>query len=198
MMMIRAALVWLAMALPALAQAPIQNAIGFCAISSLGSAVGITTSNCVFASFTGAVSGRVLTTSAQTGSILPLQPLVGTDVPSGTYIVKQLTGSAGQAGTYQLSASFTRTSESMTTAGTPPFSKYALLCATTQAINYRDDLTAPAATAGSGGQPIPSGSCIGYNASGSPFVAPSAIGNLQFIAQTGSPILGISFYGANP
>jgi hypothetical protein len=183
---------------PAAAQAPIQNAMGFCAISSLSSAVGITATNCIFATFTGAVAGTTLTTTSQTGTILPGQPLTGTNVPSSTYVISQLTGTAGQAGTYRLSASFTQAAEAMTTAGVPPYAKYAAICAVTQAVNWRDDLTAPTATAGTGGMPLAAGSCLPYNAAGSPFTAPSKIGNLQFIQQTASAALSISFYGANP
>jgi hypothetical protein len=73
----------------------------------------------------------------------------------------------------------------MTTAGIPFNSNYALICASTQAVNYRDDLTAPTATAGSGGQPISAGACIGYN---------GTMPNLQFIQQTATAVLSLSFY----
>lgn len=164
--------------------------VGFCAISSLGSAVGFTTSNCVFGSFTGVIAGVTLTASSVTGSLLPGQPLIGTGIPTGTTIASQSIGTAGKAGNYTLAyppgtTTLTVTSESMTTAGIPPAAGYIVLCATSQAINYRDDLTAPTATAGTGGQFVPSGACLPYNGTPS---------RLQFIQQAGGAILGASFY----
>jgi hypothetical protein len=67
------------------------------------------------ASFTGAISGTTLTTSAVTGSILANDLLGGAGVTANTTIVKQLTGVSGGAGTYQVSNSQTVASESMTT-----------------------------------------------------------------------------------
>jgi hypothetical protein len=52
-------------------------------------------------------------------------------------------------------------------------------------VNYTDDGTTTTATAGSGGQTIPAGSCIPYRGN---FSA------LQVIEQTLSAIVGISFY----
>lgn len=171
------------------AQAPILVPYGFCAITSLGSAVGITASNCVFATFTGVVAGNVLTASAVSGSIRPGQPLTGTGVPTGAYVTGFGTGTGG-AGTYTVSFSQTITSESMTTAGIPPYAHYALLTASGQAINYRDDGAAATASVGSGGQPIPSGSSIGYNG--------NAMKDLSFIQQSATATLSVSFYGYPP
>jgi hypothetical protein len=189
--------IWLLLALlwslPAAAQAPQQTPMGFCSLGSLASAVAITSTNCVFATFTGVVVGNTLTASSVTGNILPGQPLVGTGIAANTYIQAGITG-AGGAGTYRLSAVITNVnSESMTTAGAPPYAAYALICASTQNINYRDDGVAPTATAGSGGQPIFSGNCIPYNATKRVYGVP-VLQVIQFIQQTATAVIGISFY----
>ena len=158
---------------------------GFCSLGSLASAVKVTTTNCVFGSFTGVLAGNVLTVSSLTGSILPGQVLVGTGVAANTFITGQVTGTPGAAGLYQVNNAQTVASESMTTAGIPFNSSYAVICASTQAVNYRDDLSVPTGTAGSGGQFIPAAQCIGYN---------GPLGNLQFIQQAATAVLGISFY----
>jgi hypothetical protein len=186
-----AAIVLLAVALPARAQSGLRNTpAGFCAISSLASATKITISNCVFGSFTGSITGTTLAVTAVTGSLLPGQVVVGSGVAAGTYITAQVPGSPpGGAGNYQLNISQTVASESMTTAGVPQTAGYALICAYVQPINYRDDATPPTATPATGGQglvpspPVPT--CIGYN---------GTFANLQFIQQAGGAILGISFY----
>jgi hypothetical protein len=173
-------------AAPAYAQSGLRNTpVGFCSLGSVASAVGITATNCVFGSFTGVIAGTTLTVSALTGSLVPGQPLVGSGITAGTIIVGQTSGTTGQAGNYTLNNSQTVSSESMTTAGVPPSAVYAVICASTQAVNYRDDRTAPTATVGSGGQPIPAGACIGYNGT---FVA------LRFIEQSSTAVVGISFY----
>jgi hypothetical protein len=69
--------------------------------------------------------------------------------------------------------------------GVPASATYAMICATTQGINYRDDGVAPTATVGSGGIGIASGTCITY------------AGNLlaiQFIQQSATAVLGVAFY----
>jgi parallel beta-helix repeat protein len=53
-------------------------------------------------SFSGSIAGTTLTAGTVTGSISLGQSLFGDGVMSGTYIVAQLTGSAGAAGTYRL------------------------------------------------------------------------------------------------
>jgi hypothetical protein len=187
--------------LPAAAQAPFQTSLGFCNLGSVASAVGITSTNCVFASFTGVIAGNQLTTSSVTGSVLPGQPIVGTGVPSGTYVLRTVSGGgANAAGVYLLSTTSTVSSESMTAAGIPPFAKYVLLCASTQNVNWRDDGVAPTASA-SGGQPIPASStngpnCIGYNATlqASTTLPGGSISNLQFIQQAATAALNASFY----
>jgi len=169
------------------AQSGLRNTpLGFCALSSVASATKVTTANCVFGSFTGVISGTTLTASSVTGSLLTGQQVIGSGITSGTYIIGQLTGTAGGAGTYQLNNSQTVTSESMTTAGVPATATYAVVCAYTQAVNWRDDKVAPTATVGTGGQGIPAGQCIPYN---------GTIIELQFIQQTATAVLAISFYG---
>lgn len=72
-------------------------------------------------SFTGVLANTgILTTSAVTGTLAPGQTVVGAGVTGSPYIVSQLTGTAGGAGTYQLSGTgITVGSEAMTTQATP-------------------------------------------------------------------------------
>lgn len=69
-------------------------------------------------SFTGVISGGVLTTSAVTGTIYPGARLSGTGVTAGTVIDAQLTGTTGGAGTYSVTGSTTVSSVTMTTSPT--------------------------------------------------------------------------------
>ncbi len=63
---------------------------------------------------TGSVSGTVMTVSSVTsGALAAGQIITGTGVTTGTSIVKQLTGSAGSTGTYQVSMSQTVGSETL-------------------------------------------------------------------------------------
>lgn len=55
------------------------------------------------ATFTGTVSGNILTTGTVTNVIYPGAVLAGTGVAAGTNIVSQLTGTTGAAGTYVVS-----------------------------------------------------------------------------------------------
>jgi hypothetical protein len=66
------------------------------------------------ASFTGSTSGTTLTTSSVTGTIAVGDFVIGSGVTGGTYIISQLSGTIGGAGTYAISASQTVASESMT------------------------------------------------------------------------------------
>lgn len=55
---------------------------------------------------TGSISGTTLTANAPTaGKLLPGQTLAGAGVAAGTEIVRQLTGTEGGAGTYEVSVS---------------------------------------------------------------------------------------------
>jgi hypothetical protein len=189
------ALLW---TLPALAQMPQQTALGFCNIGSVASATAITSSNCVFGSFTGAITGNVLTTSAVSAYILVGQPVVGANVPANTYITaKQSGGGLNTAGTYTLNnrVSTPISAESMTTAGIPPFAKYALICAQTQAVNWLASGQVPTASIG-GGNPIPAGSCIGFNATtGAGTTFPGGdLSLLQFYQQTPTGVVTLDFY----
>lgn len=166
--------------------APLLTTIGMCNIGSVASATKITTSNCVFASFTGAVSGNVLTASSVTGSILQGQAVIGTGVPTGTYVTGSGTGTGG-AGTYNLSTSSVVSSESMTTSGVPPFARYLVICVSTQAVNYRGDKTAPTAAVG-GGQPITAGQCVNYPSTSVKMT------DLQFVQQAGGAVVTMEFF----
>lgn len=72
-----------------------------------------------------------------------------------------------------------------TCTGFPIGATYAVVCAYTQGIVWRDDGPAPTATAGSGGQGLAAGQCMGYN---------GRMGQIQFIQQTSGAVLGITFY----
>lgn len=162
--------------------------LGFCSDASLGSAATLASFTC--ASFTGTGSGTTLTASAVSGMIQPGQVVSGSGVPANTTITKQLTnadanGIPGRAGTYQTSQATTSSGASLTTGGAPTQADYAVICAYDQAINWRDDGTAPTATAGSGGQGIAAGNCIPYN---------GTFSQLQFIQETGGAVAGVSFY----
>ena len=67
------------------------------------------------AAFTGAISGTTLTVAGTpTGTLEPEHVILGGSVQTNTYIVQQLTGTVGGAGTYQLSVSQTVASASLT------------------------------------------------------------------------------------
>ena len=66
------------------------------------------------ASFTGSINGNTLTASSVTGTIDVDQAVLGASVENGTYIVQQLTGTTGGAGTYQVSISHNVTAVAMT------------------------------------------------------------------------------------
>jgi hypothetical protein len=182
---------WLcaALAVQAVAQYGIRAVpLGFCSDSSLSSAASLTSFTC--ASFTGTGNGTTLTVTSVTGSIQPGQTVSGTGVPTGTVISGQVTnadpnGIPGRAGTYKTSKPTTSSANSLTTAGAPQQSNYAVICAYVQAINYRDDGTTPTNSTGSGGQGIAAGNCIGYA---------GTMQNLQFIQLSGGAIVGVSFY----
>lgn len=69
-------------------------------------------------SVTGSIAGTTLTVSAiGTGALAPGMVLSGTNVAVGTTIVKQLTGTTGSTGNYQVSISQTVNSTTITTPG---------------------------------------------------------------------------------
>jgi hypothetical protein len=82
--------------------APITIQVG----SSYGGNDLLTSFSAVTASFTGSISGTVLTASSVTGTILPGQLVLGSGTSQGTKIVSNGTGTGG-AGTYNLNISNT-------------------------------------------------------------------------------------------
>lgn len=67
------------------------------------------------ATFTGSIATTTLTVSAvASGTILPGMLITGTGVTASTYIVKQLTGTTGGTGTYQVNISQTVSSTTIT------------------------------------------------------------------------------------
>lgn len=67
------------------------------------------------ATFTGSIATTTLTVSAvASGTILPGMLITGTGVTASTYIVKQLTGTTGSTGTYQVNNSQTVSSTTIT------------------------------------------------------------------------------------
>ena len=89
-----------------------------------------------------------------------------------------------------LSGMSSATPLSICAGGIPAGTTYAVICAYTQGVVWRDDGTAPTGTQGTGGQGlVPSSStvptCIPYNGN---FI------QFQAIQQTGGAILGVTFY----
>ena len=64
--------------------------------------------------FTGSIATTTLTVTATSGVIEPGMVVTGGSVTANTRIVKQLTGTAGSTGTYQVSISQTRASAALT------------------------------------------------------------------------------------
>ena len=82
----------------------------------------------------------------------------------------------------QLTASSAAALVSTCTGGIPATSQWATICVETANIRWRDDGTAPTTSVG---MPVSSGQCFYYN---------SKFSALSVIAQSGSPVLDISFY----
>jgi hypothetical protein len=67
------------------------------------------------ATFTGSSTGTTLTVaSGLTGTVTTGMTITGGSIPTGTYIVNQLTGTTGSTGTYTISASVSQASTSIT------------------------------------------------------------------------------------
>jgi hypothetical protein len=161
-----------------------QVPLGFCSMSSMSSATAITTTSCVFASFTASITGNVMTvTVLSSGYILPGQLVTGG--AANTAVTGQTGGTPGGIGTYTVNIAQTVASGSLTTAGVPLTATYAVVCAYTQGLVWRDDGVAPTGTAGTGGQGIAANNCIPYNGT---FTA------LQLIQQTSGAVAGVTFY----
>lgn len=84
-----------------------------------------------------------------------------------------------------LSSMSAATALSSCSGGIPLNANYALICAYTQGVVWRDDGTAPTGTPGVGGQGVSAGQCFEYS---------STLLKIQFIQQNSGAVLGVSFY----
>lgn len=181
-----AALILLWPALPALAQGTVPGQfvvpLGFCQQTLSGSVSTLAT--CTRGAFTGTGTGTSLVATSVTGVIKAGDAVAGTGVPAGTTIVGQVAGvgTPGGAGTYVTSAATTSSSASLTSGGIPAGARMAYITAVTANAVFRDDGGAPTTTIG---VIIASGGSLFYT---------GALGSLQFIAASGSPVLNVAFY----
>ncbi len=86
----------------------------------------------------------------------------------------------------QLTSISSATLISTCSGGVPALSEWALICVESAAIRWRDDGTNPTTSVG---MPVASGACFNYS---------GTFAKLALIAQTGSPIVDISFYSQAP
>lgn len=86
----------------------------------------------------------------------------------------------------QLATVTTATQTSTCAGGIPARTQWAMICIDTAAVRWRDDGVTPTIAVG---MPIAAGGCINYS---------GTFATLQFIAQTGSPVVNISFYSGAP
>lgn len=86
----------------------------------------------------------------------------------------------------QLTSVSSSTLVSSCSGGIPALTGWAVICVDTAAIRWRDDGTAPTASVG---MPIAAGQCFYYS---------GTFATLRVIAQTGSPVVNISFYSGAP
>ncbi len=156
--------------------------LGYCQITSLGSAVGITGANCTRASFTGTGSDTNLTASAVTGTIQVGDQVAGSGVPSGTFIASQTSGTPGGAGVYVTNNPTTSSTASLTSGGIPNSATLAVISVEGEPIRYRDDGQAPTSSVG---MPIANGQAFTYQ---------STLSKLQFIQESSSASIDILFY----
>jgi hypothetical protein len=174
-----------AIAMPARAQMSGQVSavpLGYCQLATLTSATFL--SSCVRATFTGTGTGTTLAVSAVTGYVKPGDTVTGTGVPAGTYVVAQLTGSAGGTGNYQTNQPTTSAAASLSSGGIPQGANSAVIRTETQAVRYTDDNTvAPTATTGQL-----------LNTADPSFWYQGALANLQFIQAAASAKLNVTFY----
>jgi len=110
--------------------------------------------------------------------------LVGTAnaQPAGASSTVRIGGWYGALGYCQLTSISSATPLSSCTNGIPAGTGFIEVCVETANVRYRDDGTNPTASVG---MPVASGTCFPYAA---------AIGAIAFIAQSGSPIVNVSFY----
>jgi hypothetical protein len=190
-----AALAWLAVSLAPLAPAGAQGTVpgqfvvplGFCQLGVTALTASVALSSCVSASFTataGSPDATTLVVTAVTGYIRPGQIIIsGTGLTAGTIITGQISGTAGGAGTYQLSATNTASSAASTSGGIPPGATMAYLDAETANVRYRDDGGAPTASVGS------------LIATGNPGIFyTGTLSALRFIAASVNAVLNVSMY----
>jgi hypothetical protein len=161
--------------------------LGFCQLGVTALTASVALSSCVSASFTasaGSPDATQLVVTSVTGFIRSGQIIIsGTGLTAGTVITGQISGTAGGAGTYQLSATNTASSAASTSGGIPPGATMAYLDAEVAGVRYRDDGAAVTATVGS------------LIATGNPGIFyTGTLSALRFIAATGSPLLNVSFY----
>jgi hypothetical protein len=125
--------------------------------------------------------GKTLTVGGTvTGTFAVGQTVVGTGIPANTTIVGQ--GGPG-SNTWQLSAACTTETGEAVTAYQTLNVNFAEIRVSTANANWRDDGTAPTASVG---MPMLSTDPL--------FEYAGALQNIQFIAQTGSPVLNVSYY----
>jgi hypothetical protein len=127
--------------------------LGFCQLGVTVLTASVALSSCVSASFTasaGSPDATQLVVTSVTGFIRSGQIIIsGTGLTAGTVITGQISGTAGGAGTYQLSATNTASSAASTSGGIPPGATMAYLDAEVAGVRYRDDGAAVTATVGS-------------------------------------------------
>jgi hypothetical protein len=124
-----------------------------------------------------------LTTTSVAGIIKIGDTVSGTGVTAGTAIVSQTSGTAGGAGVYVTSLATTSNSASLTSGGIPAAATMVSLQSETANVRWRDDGGAPTSSVG---MEVISGLV--------PMLYVGTIGNLQFIAASGSPLLDVVFY----
>jgi hypothetical protein len=141
-------------------------------------------SDFTMATFTGSAGTDTtqLVVTSVTGTILVNDVVAGTGITAGTKIVSQVSGTVGGAGTYQLSATNTANSNSLTSGGVPPGATLAFLTAETANIRWRDDGVAPTSSVGM------------LFGSSTDMLYGGTLANIQFIGATGSPVLDVAFY----
>lgn len=160
--------------------------LGYCQLSATQLAAAIGLNKCVRATFTasaGSNSTQLVVASVTNGVIKPGDQIVtGTGLTAGTVIQSQVSGTPGGAGTYQLSATNTASSATVTSGGIPPNATMVRLDSEVASVRYRDDGAAATAAIGS---LIPNGSPLFYT---------GTLSSMSFFAATGSPLLDIAFY----
>ncbi len=116
-----------------------------------------------------------------------LLPLLGLLIaPPAHAQVRNATNFITPLGYCQLTSIAASTLISSCAGGIPALTGWAVICIETAAIRWRDDGTAPTASVG---MPIVAGGCFNYS---------GTFATLRVIAQTGSPVVNISFYSGAP